>query len=85
MDSLLPNTDSVNQTTFTPNAQDATAVTVANGARFRVGDQVRPDPPQPAHHDVTVQAIDPLLHPTPPHLLRQPALDHGRGPADPIQ
>jgi hypothetical protein len=32
----------VNQTTFTPNATDATAVTVANGSRFRVGDQVRP-------------------------------------------
>lgn len=43
VDSLLPNTDTVNQTTFTPNAADATAVTVANGARFRVGDQVRPD------------------------------------------
>ena len=42
-DSLLPNTDSVNQTVFTPNANDATAITVANGPRFRVGDQVRPD------------------------------------------
>jgi hypothetical protein len=42
-DTLLPNTDSVNQTTFTPNAADATAITVANGTRFRVGDQVRPD------------------------------------------
>lgn len=42
VDTLLPNTDSVNQTTFTPNAQDATAITVANGARFQVGDQVRP-------------------------------------------
>lgn len=42
-DTLLPNTDSVNQTTFTPNATDATAVTVANGSRFRVGDQVRPE------------------------------------------
>lgn len=41
-DSLLPNTDSVNQTTFTPNAADATAITVANGLRFRVGDLVRP-------------------------------------------
>ncbi|MFA6043556.1 MAG: DUF5309 family protein [Phycisphaerales bacterium] len=41
-DTLLPNTDSVNQTTFTPNAQDATAITVANGSRFQVGDQVRP-------------------------------------------
>ena len=42
-DALLPNVDSVNQTSFTPNATDATAITVANGARFRVGDQVRPD------------------------------------------
>jgi hypothetical protein len=41
-DTLLPNTDSVNQTTFTPNAQDAVAVTVANGSRFQVGDLVRP-------------------------------------------
>jgi hypothetical protein len=42
VDELLPNGDSVNQTTFTPNATDATAITVANGGRFRVGDQVRP-------------------------------------------
>lgn len=42
-DSLLPNADAVNQTTFTPNASDATAITVNNGSRFRVGDQVRPD------------------------------------------
>lgn len=41
-DALLPNTDSINQTTFTPNATDATAITVANGARFSMGDQVRP-------------------------------------------
>jgi hypothetical protein len=41
-DSLLPNTDSINQTTFTPNGQDATALTVANGSRFQVGDMVRP-------------------------------------------
>ncbi|MDX2131610.1 MAG: DUF5309 family protein [Planctomycetota bacterium] len=41
-DTLLPNTDTINQTTFTPNAQDATSVTVANGARFQVGDLVRP-------------------------------------------
>jgi hypothetical protein len=41
-DDLLPNFDTVNQTTFTPNAQDATSITVANGSRFRVGDQVRP-------------------------------------------
>lgn len=43
MDTLLPNTDTVNQTTFTPNPTDATFITVANGARFRPGDQVRPD------------------------------------------
>jgi hypothetical protein len=43
VDTLLPNTDTVNQTTFTPNATDATAITVATGSRFRVGDQVRPD------------------------------------------
>lgn len=42
-DTLLPNTDSVNQTVFSPNATDATAITVANGSRFRIGDQVRPD------------------------------------------
>jgi hypothetical protein len=41
-DELFPNADSVNQVSFTPNAQDATAITVANGSRFRVGDQVRP-------------------------------------------
>jgi len=41
-DSLLPNTDTINQVTFTPNAQDATAITVQNGSRFAVGDQVRP-------------------------------------------
>lgn len=41
-DTLLPNTDSVNQTTFTPNGQDATSITVANGPRFQVGDLVRP-------------------------------------------
>lgn len=41
-DTLLPNTDAVNQTTFTPNAQDATSITVNNGSRFQVGDLVRP-------------------------------------------
>lgn len=41
-DTLLPNTDTINQTTFTPNAQDATSITVNNGPRFQVGDQVRP-------------------------------------------
>ena len=42
VDTLLPNTDSINQTTFTPNGQDATSLTVVNGARFQVGDMVRP-------------------------------------------
>lgn len=42
-DTLLPNTDTVNQVSFTPNAQDATSITVANGSRFRVGDQLKPD------------------------------------------
>ena len=41
-DSLLPNTDTVNQVTFTPNAADATSITVANAGRFQVGDQIRP-------------------------------------------
>ncbi|MBL8760368.1 MAG: DUF5309 family protein [Phycisphaerae bacterium] len=41
-DTLLPNTDTINQTTFTPNPQDATSVTVNNGPRFQVGDLVRP-------------------------------------------
>lgn len=41
-DSLLPNADSINQATFTPSAQEATAITVANGARFQPGDLVRP-------------------------------------------
>lgn len=41
-DELLPNTDTVNQSSFSPNAQDATAISVANGTRFRAGDQVRP-------------------------------------------
>lgn len=41
-DTLLPNTDAVNQSSFVPNAQDATSITVYNGARFQVGDQVRP-------------------------------------------
>lgn len=42
-DSLLPNSDQLNQTVFIPDAQTATALTVDNGSRFRVGDQVRPD------------------------------------------
>ncbi len=42
-DTLMPNSDTINQTTFTPNATNATSVTVNNGDRFQVGDQVRPD------------------------------------------
>ncbi len=42
-DTLLPNTDTLNQSTFTPNPQDATGLTVNNGSRFQVGDLVRPD------------------------------------------
>src|ERR1043165_2246339 len=41
-DTLLPNTDAVNQSSFVPNATDATGITVYNGSRFQVGDQVRP-------------------------------------------
>ena len=41
-DSLLPNTDQINQTVFTPDAQNATSITVDNGVRFQAGDQVRP-------------------------------------------
>lgn len=41
-DALLPNTDQINQTTFTPAPNTATSVTVDNGATFRVGDLVRP-------------------------------------------
>ncbi|MBX3376243.1 MAG: DUF5309 family protein [Phycisphaeraceae bacterium] len=41
-DTLLPNVDSLNQTVFSPGPTSATALTVVNGARFRVGDQVRP-------------------------------------------
>ncbi|MCC6427210.1 MAG: DUF5309 family protein [Phycisphaerales bacterium] len=42
MDTLLPNTDQINQTVFTPDALNATSITVDNGSRFQVGDQVRP-------------------------------------------
>jgi hypothetical protein len=42
-DSLLPNTDSLNQTVYSPDAQNATALTVQNGVRFQAGDLVRPD------------------------------------------
>lgn len=39
----MPNTDTISHTTFAPNATDATAITVANGSRFRAGDAVRPN------------------------------------------
>jgi hypothetical protein len=42
-DTLLPNTDALNQTTFTPDPQNATSLTVVNGTRFQAGDLVRPD------------------------------------------
>ena len=41
-DTLLPNTDTMNQTSYSPDPANATALTVANGNRFQVGDQVRP-------------------------------------------
>lgn len=41
-DALLPNRDTINQASFTPNATTATSITVNNGNRFQIGDQVRP-------------------------------------------
>jgi len=41
-DDLLPNGDAINQTTFSPDATNATSITVFNGTRFRAGDIVRP-------------------------------------------
>ncbi len=41
-DALLPNSDTINQTTFTPSPTAATDITVVNGGRFRIGDLVRP-------------------------------------------
>lgn len=40
-DSLLPNTDAVNQSSFSPDALTDSTFTVDNGDRFRVGDLVR--------------------------------------------
>lgn len=40
-DTLLPNTDTVNQSSFSPDATTDTTFTVDNGDRFRVGDLVR--------------------------------------------
>ncbi|MBC7835090.1 MAG: DUF5309 family protein [Phycisphaerales bacterium] len=42
-DALLPNTDQINQSSFAPGPTTATGITVDNGDRFRVGDQVRPE------------------------------------------
>ncbi len=41
-DTLLPNTDAVNQASFSPDAASATVITVDNGGRFQAGDLVRP-------------------------------------------
>lgn len=41
-DSLLPNSDAINQGSFSPSPTTATSITVNNGARFQVGDQVKP-------------------------------------------
>ncbi len=41
-DALLPNTDQINQSSFTPSATTATSFVVDNGSRFQAGDQVRP-------------------------------------------
>lgn len=41
-DRLLPNTDQLNQSSFSPSATAATALTVDNGSYFQVGDLVRP-------------------------------------------
>jgi len=40
-DSLLPNTDAINQASFSPSATAATQFGVDNPGRFRVGDQLR--------------------------------------------
>lgn len=41
-DALLPNTDRINQASFSPSPTTATSITVDNGLRFQVGDLVRP-------------------------------------------
>lgn len=41
-DALLPNTDEINQESFSPNPQSATSITVLHGSRFTTGDLVRP-------------------------------------------
>ncbi len=42
-DSLLPNTDVIDESSFTPNATAATSFEVSNGSHFLAGDQVRPE------------------------------------------
>jgi len=42
VDRLLPNSDLLNQSSFSPSATAATALTVDNGSYFQVGDLVRP-------------------------------------------
>lgn len=41
-DALLPNTDTLNQGSFSPDPLTATSLTVSSGGRFKVGDQVKP-------------------------------------------
>lgn len=41
-DALLPNTDQIDQDSFSPNPQSATSITVDRGHRFQIGDLVRP-------------------------------------------
>lgn len=41
-DTLLPNTDLINQASFSPAPTTATSITVDHGARFRAGDLLRP-------------------------------------------
>ena len=42
-DALLPNVDQIDQASFSPSPTAATSFDVDNGARFRIGDQVRAD------------------------------------------
>ncbi len=42
-DTLLPNTDTIDEASFSPNATSATTFGVTNGSYFLAGDQVRPD------------------------------------------
>jgi len=42
-DALLPNTDTINQASFTPSPTTATSFAVDNGGRFRVGDLLKPN------------------------------------------